>query len=192
MCWGFPGDGWFFLIDSLCESIQDHIDNPPWVPEKTILNGLRRVWNFGIKIIPSSGIRWKLSLPLSHAPAVIPQVVASQIKEKFGALRFYYSGGDNEIGAMVSLAETISFQICEECGVFNPDVVCTGRGWVRSLCIKCRKPEETDIHLKVQREYHADRILAWETARKSPSTVEEEYNKLRDMLKKWEKKDGNG
>jgi hypothetical protein len=45
-------------------------------------------------------------------------VVAIQVKEKFGGLRFYYNGGDEKIEGMVRLAEAMSKCTCEGCG--NP------------------------------------------------------------------------
>jgi len=36
---------------------------------------------------------------------VIPQVTVAQIKEKFGGLRFYYDGGDDQIQGMVTMAK---------------------------------------------------------------------------------------
>lgn len=33
-----------------------------------------------------------------------PQVVATPVKEKFGALRFYYDGGDSHIRSLVEMA----------------------------------------------------------------------------------------
>ena len=58
-----------------------------------------------------------------------------QIKEKFGGLRFYYDDFSKEkdfIDDAVSLAETMSYHICEQCGA-------TGKtrndiGWIRTLC----------------------------------------------------------
>ena len=44
------------------------------------------------------------------------QLVAVQIKEKFGGLRFYYEGGDNYIRGVIDAAEVHSYRICEECG----------------------------------------------------------------------------
>src|ERR1700733_7980817 len=41
-----------------------------------------------------------------------PQVVAVQVKQKMGGLRFYISGGDDEQRAMVDLAEAMSMRIC--------------------------------------------------------------------------------
>lgn len=61
----------------------------------------------------------------------IEQPVAFQVKEKFGGLRFYVDGGDAHIHGMISMAESISYHICEECG--NRGKVRNG-GWIRTLC----------------------------------------------------------
>ena len=62
---------------------------------------------------------------------VVPQVTVDQIKEKFGGLRFYYEGGDDAIGGMVSMAESWAIHTCEDCG--NVAVKQT-TGWIRNLC----------------------------------------------------------
>jgi hypothetical protein len=54
-----------------------------------------------------------------------------QIKEKFGGLRFYYDGGDNEISGMVQMAESWASHSCETCGA--PGKKREG-GWIRTLC----------------------------------------------------------
>lgn len=72
---------------------------------------------------------------------VITPVVAAQIKEKFGQLRFYYDGGDNFIDGMVTFAEEMSLKICEECGSTN-DVKMVGKNWFRSLCSDCVNKHE--------------------------------------------------
>ena len=59
----------------------------------------------------------------------------TQIKEKFGGLRFYYYGGDDEITKLVSNAEDKSFKICEDCGKKGKKVEV--RGWLRTQCKKC-------------------------------------------------------
>ncbi len=64
---------------------------------------------------------------------VVEQVVAVQIKEKFGTLRFYYDGGDDTIGGMIRMAESMSAVTCEECG--SPGHQRSG-GWIRTLCDK--------------------------------------------------------
>jgi hypothetical protein len=109
MCWGFEhDDGWFWLLDRLCDAIQDYIN---------INNKYRHTDD-----------------------AMISQVVATQVKEKFGTLRFYYQGGDETIHGMVRLAEQMSANICEECGS-KENVGCT-QGWYKVLCKKCYDKSE--------------------------------------------------
>ena len=66
-----------------------------------------------------------------EVPPEFPQVTLDQVKEKFGTLRFYYTGGDEYIGGMVAMAESMSGVICESCG--NPGER-VGGGWVTTLC----------------------------------------------------------
>ena len=66
----------------------------------------------------------------------IPQVVAKQIKEKFGTLRFYYNGGDDIIEGYVGMAESLSAFICEDCGMSDLSLGSTSN-WIRNLCPKC-------------------------------------------------------
>jgi hypothetical protein len=62
---------------------------------------------------------------------VVAQVTLDQVKEKFGTLRFYYTGGDDVIDGMVRMAESMSGVTCEECGGTGKRV---GGGWVTTLC----------------------------------------------------------
>ena len=104
MCWGFDcGNGWYHIINQLCANIQHHID---WRNRKNELD-------------PNQPI--------------VPQVTVDQVKEKFGTLRFYYTGGDDYIDGLVSMAESMSGVTCEECG--NPGST-LGRGWLTTLCGK--------------------------------------------------------
>ena len=62
---------------------------------------------------------------------VVAQVVVTQIKEKFGGLRFYYNGGDDTIDGMVRMAESWASNACEECGAPGQ----SRRGsWIKTLC----------------------------------------------------------
>ena len=104
MCWGFDcGDGWFNIINQLCQNIQHHID-------------------------------WK-----NKEKEVVAQVVVSQVKEKYGTLRFYYSGGDDTIDGMVSMAESMSGVTCEECGNIGES---NNGGWIKVLCETHREERE--------------------------------------------------
>jgi hypothetical protein len=103
MCWGFEcGDGWYQVLDSLCGNIQHYID---WKNK-------------------SAAAGYKDFEP-------VEQVVAVQVKEKFGGLRFYYDGGDDHISGMVRMAESWAYHTCEECGA--PGKHRSG-GWIRTLC----------------------------------------------------------
>jgi len=62
---------------------------------------------------------------------VVPQVTLDQVKEKFGTLRFYYTGGDDHIRGMVTMAESMSSVTCETCG--NPGTSTSG-GWIKTVC----------------------------------------------------------
>ncbi len=62
---------------------------------------------------------------------VVEQVVVEQIKEKFGGLRFYYTGGDDQISGMVRMAEAWADHSCEECGAPGTS---GGKGWIKTLC----------------------------------------------------------
>jgi hypothetical protein len=67
-------------------------------------------------------------------------VTVQQVKEKFGTLRFYYSGGDKIFDAIVSLTETVSGVVCEVCGKNGENKV--RLGWYRTLCEECEKKEQ--------------------------------------------------
>jgi hypothetical protein len=78
---------------------------------------------------------------------VVDQVTVAQIKEKFGGLRFYYDGGDEQVRGMVSMAESWASNTCEICGV--PSTKQT-TGWIKNVCdehfneIESRKKERLD------------------------------------------------
>ena len=67
---------------------------------------------------------------------VVAQVTLDQVKEKFGTLRFYYSGGDDAIDGMVRMAESMTGVTCEECGNVGER---RGGGWVHTYCEPCEE-----------------------------------------------------
>jgi replicative DNA helicase Mcm len=69
------------------------------------------------------------------------------------SLRFYINGGDDHIDGMISFAEHLSYNICEECG--STDRVKQTKGWITSLCCKCfakNKLAETRLLKNKQKE----------------------------------------
>ena len=67
----------------------------------------------------------------------INQVEATQVKEKFGGLCFYFEGGDKYIWELISQAESQSYKTCERCGS-TEKVSQTKGGWILSLCELCK------------------------------------------------------
>lgn len=61
---------------------------------------------------------------------------ASQIKEKYGGLRFYTDSACNEVYDLIEAAEETSLVTCEGCGL--PGKTRQG-GWIRTLCDTCEK-----------------------------------------------------
>jgi hypothetical protein len=72
---------------------------------------------------------------------VVAQVTLDQVKEKFGTLRFYYTGGDDAIDGMVRMAESMSGVTCEGCGNVGER---RGGGWVHTYCEPCETKRETE------------------------------------------------
>ena len=63
-------------------------------------------------------------------------VVASQVKEKFGELRFYIEGWSDEVDDFISDAVAESCKTCERCG---KEGELRGGGWLRTLCDECEE-----------------------------------------------------
>lgn len=92
MCWGICcGDGWFHLLDVLCEELQRQTDQRG-----------------------------------------APQLEATQVKEKYGGLRFYTTLASDAQEAMIDMAESLSERMCEECGA--PGKRNDQKGWVTTRC----------------------------------------------------------
>lgn len=127
MCWGCScGDGWILLLDRLCSQIQSHIKNQHKEVE------MYEKWE--MKDI----LEGKPTIPRPEwAKEKIPQVHFEQVKEKFGALRIYIRGGDDEIRHMIDFVESLSRSICEDCGKFDFSVGSSTRGWIHSSCKSC-------------------------------------------------------
>lgn len=65
---------------------------------------------------------------------------ASQVKEKFGELRFYLKAGTDEMFELCDEAEDKSGTICEKCGA--PGKIRNQRGWLSCLCEDCFSKKE--------------------------------------------------
>ena len=84
-------------------------------------------------------IIWNLSEKIEKIILSLPedqraQVCASQVKEKFGTLRFYMSASSKEIESFIDEAEKLSETTCEDCGFHGQT---RSGGWIRTLCNGC-------------------------------------------------------
>lgn len=124
MCWGMcVGDGWYNIIDNACWLVQQHIDHA----RKTRARILRK------KRKGEALHEWEVSELTCKLPS---QVVATQVKEKFGTLRFYYSGGDSYCDGIIEMAEAMTADTCEECGALGKS---NDGGWISVRCNPCRE-----------------------------------------------------
>ncbi len=104
--YGFShGDGWFNIIDCLSATIADLMKRHPG----------------------------KKHLTREEFEETV-QVRVSQVKEKFGTLRFYVDNGNREVYTAISLAELLSGRTCESCGAPGRP---RGGGWVKTQCDVC-------------------------------------------------------
>jgi hypothetical protein len=168
MCWGFEcGDGWFNILDQLMGNIQHHID---WKEKqqqsaidynemaKAAKEGNFELFEKANEYIQDKEYKQKrltetIAGDFRTVPESIPQVTLDQVKEKFGTLRFYYTGGDDEISGMVRMAESMSGVMCEEC---SAPAKTHGPGWIRTICEPCEQAREAK-RAKDMAEYDAQR-----------------------------------
>jgi len=92
----------------------------------------------------------KIQNYLNKNPDLKEDFKVEEVKEKYGSLRVYYSGGDDYINDLVEQAENKSITICEVCGekgklcnnaydiefINNSfyKVPAKGKGWFKTLC----------------------------------------------------------
>ena len=97
---------------------------------------------------------------------VIPEeFYVTQVKEKFGGLRFYISGAPMAVHDMIDQAEKKSFAICEHCG--QPGKYRDDLPWILTLCDSC-----LDKHvlksLGRERKPAEDFISDWQKKQRAP------------------------
>lgn len=72
----------------------------------------------------------------------VPSLRVAQIKEKYGGLRCYVEFeeevDEDPTEAPIRRAEARSFATCEACGATGGVTTAAHRGWIQSLCPRCR------------------------------------------------------
>lgn len=112
------GDGWFDLIDTMCEELTRSLKSAEF--------HLKRLKLYHPTSLEKIALQEK---KVEKERSLVP--VAAQVKEKFGGLRFYVEEGTQEHYAIIDFAENISYKLCEECG--NKGKLYT-LGWHKTLC----------------------------------------------------------
>ena len=143
------GDGWLTILDCLCGNIQHHVDSGrerrawalKWnrkIKKAIATNTLRQFLEEQYKNYNHQHREEQIIKGLENpeallrdVPEKVYQVVATQVKEKFGSLRFYHNGGDDYVYGVISMAESMSAHTCEDCG--KPGLM-RDSGWIRCLC----------------------------------------------------------
>lgn len=165
-CGVWAPEGWHAIIEELCGAIQNHI-NCTSRSELKVNNKLYYFWKFLHDV--SDKLHFILILKLfkklntakfnsawfkftkkfntkagkyaRYIPKRPPEVKIDQVKEKYGDLRFYISGGDKRVEGMISFAEYLCSRTCEVSGE-------KGEHCVRGMWFKTLSPEvrQTDAY----------------------------------------------
>jgi hypothetical protein len=192
MCWGFPGSGWYSLIDELSAKLEKLIEeylkeNPNsdcyrcgcpkeehygyksydpgkclvvkkkltrWAFKWRTFKSLPRFLNRFLSKTYSLYFSFRNKVELTFFPRYqtchcekyeecYPR--ASQVKEKFGTLRFYMISETDEMSKLISEAEAKSAITCEFCG--EPGEL-RNTGWYITLCDKCHEKRKEDMGFK--------------------------------------------
>ena len=84
-------------------------------------------------ILEMVGAGWDVLLNPLITMCIEENITIEQVKEKFGGLRFYVSGGDEKLHDAIGLVEEQSFHVCELCGA-GGRVVKLNSGWLQTRC----------------------------------------------------------
>jgi hypothetical protein len=151
MCWGFDcGDGWFDIIWDLSSKleplIQKLVDDNPKL--SCAVCGCSKERHYAwITKTPGKCLAIHVDFRSEEEPpnnyfacfcdeyrGSYPR--ASQVKQKYGGLRFYMTCGTNEINDLINEAEELACKTCEECGSPGEE---RGDSWINTLCDNCHE-----------------------------------------------------
>lgn len=149
MQFGFEvGDGWYFILNSLMGTIKNYIDSHNKYSSPQIKNCSLRKYVQKIRYHRKKYLKLFGNFLFKIAPKEIPHLSLqiTQVKEKFGCLRFYFEGGDDNIDGMVLMAEHQSYMVCEYCG--TTENVGHTQGWISTICKSCHSEIDNRKDLK--------------------------------------------
>lgn len=127
MHFGFQhGDGWFDLLWRLCERLDP------------VVAAAEKETGRQFEVLDGR------QLEVLNVEIIVDARQVLQVKEKFGALRFYANYNNDAISTLIEAAAVESFYTCEVCG--QPGK-CRGGSWVQTLC---------DDHRGIAKSRHID------------------------------------
>ena len=144
MCWGFShGDGWYNIIDTLCGLLYSDYHHAKERYENLV------EWKNDTGSFPWRGGKPITDEEIVEAKAKMDEEekkvpVASQVKEKFGGLRFYVNGAIEKHWNYITFAESMSYRVCETCG--KPGKLHTN-GWHYVACDEHTNEDDLDDDL---------------------------------------------
>jgi hypothetical protein len=133
MCWGFEvGDGWFHIINELSRMLCHE-----WLRAQDVYERVKDregLPMFGTTVsqhnpIVTKAMIEKYKSEVDEAYKNTP--IATQVKEKYGTLRFYINGGTDVHYAYIDMATAMSAVTCEVCGKRGKQ---SYGGWVVTRC----------------------------------------------------------
>jgi hypothetical protein len=118
MCWGFEvGNGWFHILNQLsymlCSDWIQAKSAYEFLKDREGLTMFKGQETAGNPIVTKEAIE-KARLRVETEYMRVP--LASQVKEKYGTLRFHIHGGTDVHYAYIDMAEALSSVTCEVCG----------------------------------------------------------------------------
>lgn len=84
----------------------------------------------------------------TYSEEIKGQFCISQIKEKFGGLRFYMNHEDEYMTGAITMAESYSDILCEVCG--SPGSKRTIGGWIQTLCNSDHERLSFEHHVRMR------------------------------------------
>lgn len=171
-CGAWVPKGWETIVDELCGAITSYTKGC-YQSERVITSKMYYLWqNIGkfldwshkhyIKLFPKLN-KWEYNKPffsfvekfrkrshkyVKYNKVYPPAVKIDQIKEKFGGLRFYYSGGDKKVDGMVTFASYLASKTCEVSG--EKGELCSNGGWYKTLVPKIREEERYNSYKPIK------------------------------------------
>lgn len=162
-CGVYAPVGWQNIVDDLCGAITSYTKHT-YRNELRVVNKMFYFWRGiataldwmhkkFIKVFPKYN-KWQYNKPVFAFIAKIrrryftcavydkvypPPVKIDQIKEKFGELRVYITGGDKEVRGMISFAEYLCNKTCEVSG--EKGELCSRNGWLKTLSASTREKD---------------------------------------------------